>query len=383
MARFGSVGMGVLLTALVAGASAWLIGCEPSRSSSSSKESASQADKTRKDESINGAGRGSGAVTAPPAPSRTEETAKLEPSGDEGSPKSDSPKGEGKENKDEDGEFVVRDAKTGQVVRDFKIRKLDPNQKPAVQPNPIPPPDLNPSSIEGLKAVTTESGLKYWDIKVGTGDTVESTSDVKTHFTGWKKDGKMFTTTEFTKRPRHFALWSSRVIGGLRYGLPGMRVGGKRRLEVSPELAGGSAFPDDSTLILEVEVLETATRPSLPTPSSVFVLKPKTTASGLTFWDIVQGTGATPEPTSMVSVYFTLWLEDGAINTTSEFSGGPMRYPLNKLFEGFRETLGTMKVGGIRQAKVPPNLAYGEAGQPPEIPPNATLILEVQLVEVE
>ncbi|MCH9002441.1 MAG: hypothetical protein IIC02_07685, partial [Planctomycetes bacterium] len=183
--------MGVLLAALVAGTSAWLIGCEPSRSSPSGNESASQADKTRKDESVSGADRGAGAVTAPPARSKTEETAKLEPSGGEGKTKSDSPKGEGKENKDEDGEFVVRDAKTGQKVSGFKIRKLDPNQKPAVQPNPIPPPDPNPSSIEGLTAVTTESGLKYWDIKVGEGEVPHEQAMVRMDYRCWLADGTM------------------------------------------------------------------------------------------------------------------------------------------------------------------------------------------------
>ena len=516
MARFRSVEIGVLLAALVAGASAWLVGCEPSRSSSSRKENASQVDNIRKDESDSSADRGSGAVTASAAPSKTEEAARPEPSRAEGENKSDSPKGDGKENKDEDGGIVVRDAKTGKAVTGFKIEKLDPNKKRVIKkrvipPNPIPQPDPNPSSIEGLKAVTTESGLKYWDIKVGegevpheqamvkidyrcwladgtmadsawqqrwyptyqkpgtiaglaesiwsmreggirqviippelgfgesgfprkgdgpkmippnaeltfetklmkvlqppkqtsvegleskltgsgvkywdikigSGDTVEAKSDVKARFTGWVKGGKMFMTTEFAKQSRNFALWSSHVIGGLRHGLPGMRVGGKRRIEIPPELARSPAFPADSTLIFEVQIMETTLRPDMPTPSSVLGLKPKTTASGLTLWDIVEGAGPVPEPTSTVSVYYTIWLDDGAIQATSEFSGHPMRSPVSRFFEGFRETIVTMKVGGIRQARVPPNLAFGEKGQPPETPPNATLIVEVQLVEVE
>ena len=176
MARFRSVEIGVLLAALVAGASAWLVGCEPSRSSSSRKENALQVDNIRKDESDSSADRGSGAVTASAAPSKTEEAARPEPSRAEGENKSDSPKGDGKENTDEGGGIVVRDAKTGKAVTGFKIEKLDPNKKRVIPPNPIPQPDPNPSSIEGLKAVTTESGLKYWDIKVGEGEVNDFTA---------------------------------------------------------------------------------------------------------------------------------------------------------------------------------------------------------------
>lgn len=511
MTRFRSAGLALLLAALVVGANAWLIGCEPSRSSSSTKESGSHVDSVRKDESNTSADRGSGAVSASPVPLKTANAAEPEPSRADEETKSDASKGNGKEIKDEGGGVVVRDAKTGKAVAGFKIEKLDPNKKRVLPPNPIPQPDPNPSSIDGLKAVTTESGLKYWDIKVGegevpheqamvrmdyrcwladgtmadsawkqrwyptyekprtiaglaeaiwsmreggirqviippelgfgesgfprkgdgpktippnaelkfeiilmevfqppkqtsvegleskmagsgikywdikigTGDTVKAGSDIKARYTGWAKGGKMFMTTEFAKQSRDFALWSSQVIGGLRYGLPGMRVGGKRRIEIPPELAGSPAFPENATLVFEVQVMETTLRPDLPTPSNILALKPKTTASGLTLWDIVEGTGTVPEPTSIVSMHYTIWLDDGAIVTTSEMSGSPTRIQLDALFKGFQETIVTMKVGGIRQARVPPNLAYGEKGQPPQTPPNATLILEVQLVEVE
>lgn len=512
MARFRSVGFGVLLAALVSGANAWLMGCKPSRSSSSPKETASQVDNIRKDDSDAGGDRSSGAATASPAPLKSEKVAKPEPSGRDGETKSDTAKGVGEENKDEGGEFVLRDAKTGQVAEDFQIKKFDPNKKRDVPPNALPPPDPNPSSTVGLKAVTKESGLKYWDIKVGegevpheqamvvvdyrcwladgtmadsawkhgwyptylkhatlpglgeaiwssmreggirqiivpselgfgesgyprqgdgpkmippnavltfeielrevlqppkptpvegleskttgsgvkywdikigTGDIVEAGSDVKARFTGWAKGGKMFTTTEFAKQPKLFALWSSRVIGGLRHGVPGMRVGGKRRIEIPPELAGGPAFPEDSILIFEVDVVETTLHPDLPTPSSVLGLKPTTTASGMTVWNITEGTGAAPKNESQVSVYYTMWLDDGAILVTSEMSGGPARLPVGKLIDGFTEILKMMKVGGTCQARIPPNMAFGEKGQPPETPPNATVLLEVQLIEIE
>ena len=162
-----------------------------------------------------------------------------------------------------------------------------------------------------------------------------------------------------------------------------MGGGGKSLIECPPELDGSPACPENATLVFEVQVMETTLRPDLPTPSNILALKPKTTASGLTLWDIVEGTGTVPEPTSIVSMHYTIWLDDGAIVTTSEMSGSPTRIQLDALFKGFQETVVTMKVGGIRQARVPPNLAYGEKGQPPQTPPNATLILEVQLVEVE
>ncbi|MCH8244254.1 MAG: hypothetical protein IH897_16835, partial [Planctomycetes bacterium] len=180
-------------------------------------------DNIRKDESDSSADRGSGAVTASAAPSKTEEAARPEPSRAEGENKSDSPKGDGKENTDEGGGIVVRDAKTGKAVTGFKIEKLDPNKKRVIPPNPIPQPDPNPSSIEGLKAVTTESGLKYWDIKVGEGEVPQEQAMVKVDYRCWLADGAM---ADSAWQQRWYPTYQKPgVIAGLAESIWSMREG--------------------------------------------------------------------------------------------------------------------------------------------------------------
>ena len=115
--------------------------------------------------------------------------------------------------------------------------------------------------------VTTPSGLKYYDIKVGQGEAPESSSRVKINFTGWLADGTMFDGTITRGRPYELPLkgW----FKGLAEGLLTMKVGGKRKLILPPELGYGErampGIPPNSTLIVEVELLELV-RPPAPAP---------------------------------------------------------------------------------------------------------------------
>lgn len=240
------------------------------------------------------------------------------------------------------------------------------------------------TSVKGIEPQTTESGVKYWDLEVGDGPAVLPRAEVKVRHTGWLEDGTVFDTTEMIRKPSSFSLSRGRVIAGWREGIPGMRVGGKRRLEVPPQLAyaeaGAGPIPPNATLIFEVEVVEASEPPPLPEPSSLGDIKPVTTETGLTFWDIKEGSGSTPEEESTVTVHYSMWLLDGTICQTSKETGRPLAALLSRLSAGMREGISSMKVGGIRQMRVPPDLAYGETGYPPEIPPNATLTIEVELV---
>lgn len=104
-----------------------------------------------------------------------------------------------------------------------------------------------------------------------------------------------------------------------------------------------------------------------------------TTASGLKFIDIEVGAGETPLPTSMVTVNYTGWLTDG-----TEFdSGQSVQFSLQGVVAGFAEGVGSMRLGGSRRLLIPPDLAYGESGSPPSIPPNATLVFDIDLLEIQ
>ncbi|MEA2174188.1 MAG: hypothetical protein QOD00_1780 [Blastocatellia bacterium] len=111
-----------------------------------------------------------------------------------------------------------------------------------------------------------------------------------------------------------------------------------------------------------------------------------TTASGLKYTDIVEGQGASPKVGQTVSVLYTGTLENGTkFDSSYDHGGKPYSFQIGRgtVIKGWDEGLMTMKVGGKRRLIVPPALGYKEMGQPPKIPGNATLIFDVELVEVK
>jgi FKBP-type peptidyl-prolyl cis-trans isomerase len=112
--------------------------------------------------------------------------------------------------------------------------------------------------------------------------------------------------------------------------------------------------------------------------------KPKTTPSGVEYWDIVVGTGATAVPGKTVGVHYTGWLTNGKKFDSSVDRGRPVSFPLGagRVIRGWDEGIAGMKVGGKRQLRIPPELGYGTRGSLGVIPPNAMLIFDVELLAV-
>ena len=111
------------------------------------------------------------------------------------------------------------------------------------------------------KVITTNSGLKYQELKEGTGDAAKAGDTVEVHYTGWLKDGKKFDSSLDRKEPFAFKLGAGQVIKGWDEGVQGIKVGGKRKLMIPAELGygkkgAGGVIPPDSELIFEVELLK-------------------------------------------------------------------------------------------------------------------------------
>ena len=109
------------------------------------------------------------------------------------------------------------------------------------------------------------------------------------------------------------------------------------------------------------------------------------TQSGLEYIEVEAGTGAQATAGKVVSVHYTGKLQDGKVFDSSIPRGEPITFPLGKgsVIKGWDEGIALMKVGGKAQLIIPPNLAYGENGAGGVIPPNATLVFDVELVSIK
>ncbi len=111
---------------------------------------------------------------------------------------------------------------------------------------------------------------------------------------------------------------------------------------------------------------------------------PITTASGLQYTDLVEGTGAMPKSGQRVTVHYTGTLEDGTQFDSSRDRGRPFTFQIGvgQVIKGWDEGVGTMRVGGRRQLVIPPDLGYGSRGAGGVIPANATLLFDVELLRI-
>lgn len=109
------------------------------------------------------------------------------------------------------------------------------------------------------------------------------------------------------------------------------------------------------------------------------------TASGLEYEDIVEGTGPSPAHGQTAVVHYVGTLTNGQKFDSSRDRGQPFEFPIGmgRVIKGWDEGVATMKVGGLRKLTIPPDLGYGARGAGGVIPPNATLVFEVELLGIK
>ncbi len=124
--------------------------------------------------------------------------------------------------------------------------------------SPTPNTDA-PTKVTG-DGVKTDSGLQYWEIRVGNGEVAKEGSHVRVHYTGWLTTGKKFDSSVDAGKPFDFTIGNGEVIKGWEEGVAGMRVGGKRQLRIPPGLGYGAdgyppVIPPNATLIFDIKLL--------------------------------------------------------------------------------------------------------------------------------
>lgn len=250
-------------------------------------------------------------------------------------------------------------------------------------------PAPQPTSVAAEKLTKTDSGLQYYDLAVGGGAQAAEKDTVYTHYAIWVQleDGYDYITSSEGGTPINFVIGrGDTVFPGWEEGVTGMKIGGRRLLVIPPDLGlgdyGGGDIPPGATLVMEISLVEVkAPRVATKVDEKDYT----TTASGLKYYDLKVGTGETPAAGQTVVVHYTGWLEDGTQFDSSLDRDEPFSFAFGQgeVIPGWDEGVATMKVGGVRQLVIPAELAYGESGAGAVIPPNATLIFEVELLEIQ
>jgi len=225
----------------------------------------------------------------------------------------------------------------------------------------------------------SEPTLQVTDVVVGDGQALAEGDYCSVHYRGWfyqdGQKGDEFDNSLGRGEPLTFRLGREQVIPGWDEGLVGMRTGGKRNLIVPPELAfgqrGNAKIPPNSTLLFEVELVD--------------ISKVETQI-------LTSGTGPVGEEGDQVKVHFTGWIaEDGGKgnqfdstyerNLSFDFTLGA-----GHVIPGLEMGILGMRVGEKRLLTIPAVLAYGSRGRQQGaqqiVPPNATVLFEVELLEV-
>ena len=241
------------------------------------------------------------------------------------------------------------------------------------------------------EAKTTASGLKYLDLKVGTGSEAKKGSPIKAHYTGMlQKNGKKFDSSVDRGKPLDIDIGVGQVIKGWDEGIVGMKVGGKRTLYIPYDLAYGEngmpgkngrppVIPRKADLVFEVELMDVAGQ--IPVPEDA-----KKTTGGVQYSDTKVGTGAEATPGKKVEVHYTGKLQkngkkfDSSVDRGETFSFGLGQ---REVIQGWDEGVAGMKEGGKRLLFIPSKLGYGERGAGRDIPPNSDLYFEVELIKID
>tara|TARA_B100000614_G_scaffold58513_2_gene51730 strand:+ start:1818 stop:2663 length:846 start_codon:yes stop_codon:yes gene_type:complete len=233
------------------------------------------------------------------------------------------------------------------------------------------------------KEFKTKSGLIYEIIKLGEGEKPNATDKVEVHYHGTLEDGSVFDSSVDRNQTITFGL--NQVIKGWTEGLQLMPVGSKFKFTIPPELGYGDrdmgSIPPNSTLIFEVELFDI----KKPFVDKDFSLPAEeiTTESGLRYLEHISGDGEVTQTGNVVVVHYSGFLSDGTKFDSSHDRARPFNFTLgeNRVIKGWEEGLLNMKKGAKRTLIIPPELGYGSRGAGGVIPPDATLVFEVELID--
>lgn len=243
-------------------------------------------------------------------------------------------------------------------------------------------------AINNINASPTWTGLYYFEDSVGLGVKPEFNDTVVIEFEATLLDGTIIGSSGITGEAFTFNLWDWSIISGLSEALSYMNEGSKAHAIIPSSLAFGpnssGAIEPFSTLLYDIELIEV--RPGNPVePFPIVDSLLNTTSSGLQYYIVEQSEGEMVYPGIIVSVHYTGYLPNGNIFDSSVKRGSPADFMVGtgEIIPGFDEGLLLMKVGEKFRIIIQPDLAYGEKGSFPIIPPNSVLTFDIEVLEIQ
>jgi peptidylprolyl isomerase len=244
-----------------------------------------------------------------------------------------------------------------------------------------------PASAQKLKKkkmVKMESGLQVMLLQRSNGEQAEKGDRVSVHYTGSLEDGTVFDSSVDRGQPFDFVLGQGQVIAGWDEGIALLKAGEKAKFVIPPQLGYGDravgTIPAGSTLIFEVELLDVSKAVKIWDAKGKDTL---TTASGLQYIIMSKGSGKKVEIGNRVKVHYSGFFTNGDKFDSSVDRDQPIEITLGmrQVIPGWEEGIALLSVGDKAKLIIPYNLAYGESGRPPVIPPKSTLVFDVEIVD--
>lgn len=251
--------------------------------------------------------------------------------------------------------------------------------------------------------VTLKSGVKYNEVKVGTGTEAKNGDLVEIHFKGWiiKDSSDLFSdwAADSTKKigliadsytmnkPMKFVLGTEAFIKGSEEGIVGMKPGGKRTIIIPSNCAYGpegmGPVPPNTSIKVVVELVsskEAIVAKMWDVDSTLF----KTTASGLKYAIIQKGEGPVITKEKQVTVHYTGYLSDGTRFDSSVERDEPFTFVagVGQVIPGWDEGVLLLQKGSKARFIIPAKLGYGERDLG-KIPPNSTLVFDVEVLDIK
>ena len=232
---------------------------------------------------------------------------------------------------------------------------------------------------------TTESGIVWETLKASEGAVPKPGELVELRYAFWSPSRNLLDCSEMSNQTL------KGVIGRLPVKFMDemallVPVGARVRCEVPAALGIQRPMPgvkEGARTVWEIEVVSAKPAPPVPEFALSDPAKLVKTASGLQYEVIREGTGTKPKPTSRVTVHYAGWLTDGTMFDNSFERGEPTTFGVGQVIRGWTEGLQLMKEGAVYKFTIPGDLAYGQRGSGDKIPPNATLVFHVELIEVQ